>query len=254
MIDPTTHHTVSKHSTTELHPTPFDLIMNNQSNNPSHNEQTLHHRATSHSLWPNHDWSIQRPITQWANTTTELHLTPFDLIMIDPTTHHTVSKHYHRATSHSLWPKHDRFHDPSHSEQTLYHRATSHSLWPNHDRSIQQPITQWANTTTELHLTPFDLIMIDPTTHHTVSKYYHRATSHSLWPNHDRFHDPLYSEHTLYHRATSHSLWPKRFYNHRIRIHLDYMSQGSQVWHPIDDMLIKYAKIQLVQYLNKIIL
>ena len=81
--------------------------------------------------------------------------------IINPMTHHTVKQTlYHRAISHSLWPNHEQsIQRPIHTMSKHYHRATSHSLWPNHEQSIQRPITQWANTTTELHLTPFDLIM-----------------------------------------------------------------------------------------------
>ena len=115
-IDPMIYHTMSRHSTTQLHLTPGwnenefnEPTMRDRSNDLSHHEQTLYHLATSHSWlerelvqWAHHEGLIQWSITPWADT---LPLSYISLLAgtrissmsppwgIDPMIYHTMSRH-----------------------------------------------------------------------------------------------------------------------------------------------------------------
>ena len=80
-INPATHGTVSRHSTTEL-------CLHNvgyRSNNPWHHEQTLYHRV----IFTQCGISIQQPMAPWADTLTLSYV--YTMWDIDPATHSTMS-------------------------------------------------------------------------------------------------------------------------------------------------------------------
>ena len=278
-IDPMTHRTMSGHYTTELHtpdwqgsiqwpiapwvdtiPQSYILLTDrDRSNDPSHHEWTLYHRATyswltgidpmTHRTMSGHfttelhtpDWqgSIQWPIAPWVGTIPQSYILLTDrdwsndpshhewtlyhratyswLTGIDPMTHRTMSGHYttelHTPDWQGLiqWPiapwvdtipqsyilltDRDRSNDPSHHEWALYHRATyswltgidpmTHRTMSGHyttelhtpdwQGSIQWPIAPWVDTLPQSYILLTDRDWSNDPSHHEWTLY-HRAT------------------------------------------------------------------------------
>ena len=176
-IDPATHGTMSRHSTTELCP----YNVGYRSSNPWHHEQTLYYWIMS----PQCGISIQQPMALWADTTTELCLQcgissqqpmalwadtlPLNLVStmwdIDPTTHITMSRHYHWIMS------------------------TQCGILS------QQPMALWADTLPLNYV--YTMWDINRATHSTMSRH----TTPELCPYNVgyRSSNPWHHEQTLYH-------------------------------------------------------
>ena len=257
-INEMTHHTISRHYTTELHLAPlhqesikwpitlladvlpwiYDSLpyTKNQSNDPSHYEQTL-------ILWSSDLAPLTPRINQMTHntisrsSTTELHLAPLHqesikwpitlLADVLPWIYDSLPLHQESIKwPITLWADtlpqsyislpytKNQSNDPSHYEQTLYHRTTSRSLTPRINQMTHHTMSRHSTTWSydSQSITP----RINQMTHHTISR---RSTTELhlalLHQESIKWTIALLAE-TLYHRATSCSPTPRiNQMNHR---------------------------------------